>query len=113
MQFVRNSHWLNVLPEPDDSDGILKHIERIGRLCYRSDGLIEEGSAPGFIDRLKGRKHLAMLEHYIFTMSIPKRIFDCIMDSKWQDKKYIDYQQKMKFVNITSDQEMADNGHPE
>lgn len=50
------------------SDGALqelKHIERIGRVCYKSEGKITEDgeSARKFVKMLIGRGHEAMLEH--------------------------------------------------
>lgn len=48
-------------------DGIteLKHIERIGRVCYKSEGLITEDgeSAKKFVSMLIKRGHEAMIEH--------------------------------------------------
>ncbi len=101
MQFVRNSYSQNPIPEPTDTMGILEHIERIGRLCYRSDGLIEPGSAPGFIERLKKNKHWAMLEHYIFTISIPKWIYQSITDPMWFNSENSDYNEKFDFIRVT------------
>lgn len=103
MQFVRNSYTLNPIPLPQDREGVLKHIEAIGRLCYRSDDNIAEGSAEGFVSGLKRRKHWAMLEHYIFTLSISKEIYDNITDPKFYDvEKNADFITKMKFVNLTA-----------
>lgn len=42
---------------------ILKKIERIGRVCYKSEDKITEDSAPKFVAGLIKRKHFAMLEH--------------------------------------------------
>lgn len=109
MQFVRNSYEFNQLPESTDHDEILKYLERIGRLCYRSDDLITEDSAIGFIERIKQRKHWAMLEHYIFTFTIPARIYDSIMDRNQFTVENIDYIQKLKFVNITKWMEAPDD----
>ena len=48
-------------------DGIteLQHIERIGRVCYKSEGLITEDgeSAKKFVSMLIKRGHEAMIEH--------------------------------------------------
>lgn len=112
MQFIQSSYVHNEIPEPTDSEGILKYLEKIGRLCYRSDDLIKDDSAEGFIERLKGRKHLAMLEHYIFTMGISQSIFDDIWDMNyWVNEDNIDYLQKIKFINIT-DWVYHDDGMP-
>ncbi|MCM1215984.1 MAG: FAD-dependent thymidylate synthase [Lachnospiraceae bacterium] len=50
------------------SDGAtdeLKHIEKIGRVCYKSEGNITEDatSAKDFVKKLIGRGHEAMIEH--------------------------------------------------
>ena len=43
----------------------LKHIEKIGRVCYKSEGKITEDgeSAKKFVKMLIGRGHEAMIEH--------------------------------------------------
>lgn len=52
---------------PISHDGIdeLKHIERIGRVCYKSeDRITEDGeSAKKFVKMLIDRGHEAMIEH--------------------------------------------------
>lgn len=52
---------------PISEDGLreLQHIERIGRVCYKSEGKITEDgeSAKKFVKMLIGRGHEAMLEH--------------------------------------------------
>ena len=48
-------------------DGIkeLQHIEKIGRVCYKSeDKILEDGSsAKAFVQMLIDRGHEAMIEH--------------------------------------------------
>ncbi len=43
-----------------------KHIERIGKICYKSEGTITEDSNISFVHRLHENHHDAMLEHYRF-----------------------------------------------
>lgn len=40
-----------------------KQIERIGRMCYKSEDKITEDSCYNFVKNLADRKHYAMLEH--------------------------------------------------
>ncbi len=49
-----------------DIDGgeVLKKIERIGRVCYKSEGRIGEDTAEKLVANLIKRGHEAMLEHY-------------------------------------------------
>ncbi len=53
---------------PLDGDYILKHLEKCGRVCYKSEGKITDDSAPAFIAGIIKRGHEAVLEHYSFTV---------------------------------------------
>lgn len=44
-------------------EGVYKQIERVGRVCYKSENKITEGSAKPFVDRMIKSGHGAMLEH--------------------------------------------------
>ncbi len=54
----------------DDLNGqeILKKIELCGRVCYKSEGKITEGSAEKFVKNIVKRNHGAVLEHFSFTV---------------------------------------------
>lgn len=54
--------------EPIDGDAILKHLEMCGRVCYKSEQKIAEGSAEKFLANIIKRGHEAVLEHYSFTV---------------------------------------------
>ena len=47
---------------------ILKKIERCGRVCYKSEGKITEGSAERFVASIVKRGHEAVLEHASVTV---------------------------------------------
>ncbi len=53
-------------------EDILKHIERAGRVCYKSEGRIEDGSAEKFVKRLLSSNppHTSVLEHFSITVRI-------------------------------------------
>lgn len=51
-----------------DKINLQKFLERIGRICYKSENLITEDSASKFITMLKERGHHAMLEHCVATV---------------------------------------------
>lgn len=53
---------------PIDGKAILEHIEECGRVCYKSEDRITEGSAEVFVKDLLKRGHEAVLEHYYFTV---------------------------------------------
>lgn len=54
----------------DDLDGaaILKKIERCGRVCYKSEEKIDEGTAEKFVAGIIKRGHESVLEHVSFTV---------------------------------------------
>lgn len=47
---------------------IMEHLERCGRVCYKSEGRIAEGSAEKFLANIVKRGHEAVLEHFSFTV---------------------------------------------
>ena len=51
-----------------DGQEILKKIESCGRVCYKSEGKIAEGSAEKFVANLIKRGHEAVLEHASFIV---------------------------------------------
>lgn len=52
-----------ILEQKPGAIGLLQHIERCGRTCYKSEDKITEKSAPKFVDMLVKRGHTAMVEH--------------------------------------------------
>lgn len=63
MKIIKPS--VEIITPVDDSD-ILCHIERCGRVCYKSEDKITEGSAEKFVSGLIKRGHEAVLEHGSF-----------------------------------------------
>lgn len=56
----------------------MKHIERIGRICYKSEDKIDEGTDRDFVKMLFKNKHHAMLEHYRFIMQVTPNIYELL-----------------------------------
>ena len=52
-------------------EGVFKQIERAGRVCYKSEDKIAEGTAKAFVDRMIASGHGAMLEHGTVYLHIP------------------------------------------
>lgn len=52
----------------EDYEKIVKKIERIGRVCYKSEGKITEDSAEKFIRGLLTRQHESVIEHENVTV---------------------------------------------
>ena len=51
--------------------GALKHVEKVGRTCYKSEDKITEESHIRFVNMLIDNGHLAMLEHATIYLTIP------------------------------------------
>lgn len=53
---------------PIDGQAVLEHLEQCGRVCYKSEDKIEDGSAETFLKNIIKRGHEAVLEHCSFTV---------------------------------------------
>lgn len=53
---------------PLNGDVIMEQLETCGRVCYKSENKITEGSAESFIRSIIKRGHEAVLEHCSFTV---------------------------------------------
>ena len=54
--------------DPLNGEEILKKIERVARVCYKSEDKITDGSAEKMVRALVKRGHEAMLEHFSFSV---------------------------------------------
>ncbi len=59
MKIIKPSYEILFMEPAAD---IYKRIEKVGRICYKSEDLITEESAPKFVSMLLGRGHEAMIE---------------------------------------------------
>lgn len=64
-----------VITEPS----IIKKIEKIARICYKSEDAIKEGSAEKMIRSLMKNNHTAMLEHGSIIMKVDSYTADWLM----------------------------------
>lgn len=61
--------YFEIWEQPAGLEGVYKQIEKVGRVCYKSEDKITEDSAKPFVDRMIKSGHGAMLEHgtvYLF-----------------------------------------------
>ena len=49
---------------------MLEKLERIGRVCYKSEGNIKEGSAEKFLKNIIARGHESVIEHACLSVLI-------------------------------------------
>ena len=57
-------------------EGVYKQIEHAGRVCYKSEDKIAEGTAKAFVDRMIASGHGAMLEHGTVYLKVPNSVVD-------------------------------------
>ena len=69
MRLIKSSY--EIWQQPSGLEGIYKQIERVGRVCYKSEDKITEDSAKPFVDRMIKSGHGAMLEHGTVYLRIP------------------------------------------
>ena len=53
-----------------DTNNVMKHIEKAGRVCYKSESQISDESSQVFIRNIIKRKHESVIEHYSVTFRI-------------------------------------------
>ena len=58
-----------------DYDEMIRKIEKIGRVCYKSEGNITEESAERFIRNILKRGHESVIEHEAVTAVLPMKLY--------------------------------------
>lgn len=80
MKLIKPS--FEIREQPSGLEGVYKQIERVGRICYKSEDKITEDSAKSFVDRMIKSGHGAMLEHGTVYL----KVFNVIENSELIDK---------------------------
>lgn len=75
MKIIKASH--QIINEPS----ITKKIERIARICYKSEDKIGEGTDIKMIKTLIKNQHTAMLEHGSVVLEVSEQEYDFISDN--------------------------------
>lgn len=68
MILVKPSVTIEQLPPPET--GLYQFIERIGRVCYKSEHKIMPGSEHEFVSKIMKNGHHSVIEHCVATFSI-------------------------------------------
>lgn len=61
MKLIKPS--FEILEQSLGEEGIYKQVEKVGRVCWKSESKITEDSYKKFVEMLKSKSHGAMLEH--------------------------------------------------
>lgn len=68
--------------------GIYRAIERVGRVCYKSEDKITEDSALPFVRRMIESQHYAMLEHGTVYLKVPDKDAYDHLENNWVEDVY-------------------------
>lgn len=100
MKIIDQSFEIFKMPEATDTLQVLQHIEKVGRVCYKSEDKITDTSCNSFVEGIKKRQHWAVLEHYNFSLWIPEIIY---MEFQKLKETLNDPMSKncFKFINLT------------
>lgn len=69
-------------------DGMLKHIERCGRISYKSEDKITDDSYNEFVNRMLVNHHLSVLEHGSVYLKIPVKAETSYRIDSYKDNTY-------------------------
>ena len=94
MKLIKQS--FEIWEQPTGLEGVYKQIEKVGRVCYKSEDKITEDSAKPFVDRMVKAGHWAMLEHGTIYLTMQyggpsRKESDAI--EKYTKNKYSKYNQ--------------------
>lgn len=68
MRLIKPS--FSIWDQQEGLEGVYKQIEKVGRVCYKSEDKITEDSAKPFVERMVKSGHGAMLEHGTVYLTI-------------------------------------------
>ena len=90
-----------MLEDNIDGEEILKKIERIGRVCYKSENNIKEGSAEKFVSNILHRHHESVIEHVSISVRV---ICDRGVSHEIVRHRIASYsQESTRYINYTND----------
>lgn len=89
--------------QPAGLEGVYKQIERVGRVCYKSEDKITEDSAKPFVDRMIKSGHGAMLEHGTVYLKVFNVIENSELIDKYKSNKYSVVKEGTEIYNCHGD----------
>ena len=104
MRLIKPSY--EVWQQPPGLEGVYKQIERVGRVCYKSEDKITEDSAKPFVDRMIKSGHGAMLEHGTVYLAMPLTILSKAV-SGWGKYTNNPYSKDFKVCEIDGQRKVA------
>lgn len=88
-------------------EGMLRHIERCARVCYKSEDKIGEGTAEKMVEMLTKRGHTAMLEHGTVYLAMPMETIIPIEANGWGKYTKNPYSKGFKICEVNGQKRVA------
>lgn len=93
--------------QPAGLEGVYKQIEKVGRVCYKSEDKITEDSAKPFVDRMIKSGHGAMLEHGTVYLAMPMETILPIEANSWGKYTRNPYSKGFKVCEVDGQRRVA------
>lgn len=105
MKLIKPS--FEIWEQPTGLEGVYKQIEKVGRVCYKSEDKITEGSAKPFVDRMIKSGHGAMLEHGTVYLAMPMETILPIEANGWGKYTKNPYSKGFKVCEVDGQKRVA------
>lgn len=105
MKLIKPS--FEIWEQPVGLEGVYKQIEKVGRVCYKSEDKITEDSAKPFVDRMIKSGHGAMLEHGTVYLTMPMETILPIEANGWGKYTKNPYSKGFKVCEIDGQKRVA------
>ena len=105
MKLIKQS--FEIWNQPAGLEGVYKQIERVGRVCYKSEDKITEDSAKPFVDRMIKSGHGAMLEHGTVYLAMPMETILPIEANGWGKYTKSPYSKGFKICKVDGQRRVA------
>lgn len=86
MQLIQPS--TEIIVQQPELEGMYKHIELCGRVCYKSEDKITQDSAVKFVERIIKSGHGSVLEHGTVYLAIPMTTYAPDAVNTYRDNAY-------------------------
>lgn len=105
MKLIKPS--FEIWEQPAGLEGVYKQIEKVGRVCYKSEDKITGNSAKPFVDRMIKSGHGAMLEHGTVYLAMPLETMLPIEINGWGKYTKNPYSKGFKVCEVNGQKRVA------
>lgn len=105
MRLIKPS--FSIWDQQEGLEGVYKQIEKVGRVCYKSEDKITEDSAKPFVERMVKSGHGAMLEHGTIYLNVLEQTYTETLEDEFgkfnnPNNGIVDRYRKNKYSKVNS-----------